>query len=355
MTGPRVAIGAPVYGQARHIRSALVSILGQTETDFALLVLDDCSPDDTLAVAREVAQSDDRVVLERNQRRLGMLANTRRAWERSRILFPEAEFWALASDHDLWEPRWLECLLAALEGQAGAVLAYPLTERIDEHGDPVPGVRSWRCQTTGVANATERLRRAYRCMVAGDMVYGLFRVEALRRVGHYRSVLVPDRLLLAELALQGEFVQVPELLWRRRYSGLAELERQRHAFWPDGDVPKHAGLPWWLQHAGLVALERALLGRRGSRWNGAKLAWALLREGARLRAVRRAQSVRLRVGALLERPTMAAMELPRFRAAVRDRRLPLPPDTHDVLNHLLSEWAANERGGSTARRARPPS
>lgn len=345
MSGPRVAIAAPVYGQARHVAAALGSILAQTERDLALLVLDDCSPDQTLAIARELATSDERVVVERNPRRLGTLGNTRRAWERAQELFPAAQFWALASDHDHWDPRWLELLLSAIERRPGAVLAYPLTQRIDELGEPVDGVRTWRCETVGVSDPLQRLRRSYRCMVAGDMIYGLFRVEALRRVGHYRSVLVPDRLLLAELAVQGEFLQVPELLWRRRYAGLADLERQRRAFWPDGAAPAHSRLPWWLQHVGLVAWERAVLGRSGSRRDGRALAWALLREGVRLRAVRRAQSVRRRLGALLEGPTRAALGMRAFRAAVRGRRLPVPPDTQEVLERLLAERGMREKCG----------
>jgi glycosyltransferase involved in cell wall biosynthesis len=355
MNSPQVAIAAPVYGQARHLRAALGSILAQTERDLSLLVLDDCSPDETFSIARELARSDDRVVVERNPRKLGMLDNTRRAWARAQELYPGARFWALASDHDLWDDRWLERLLAALQQNASAVLAYPVSERVDERSEPICGVRTWHCETVGITDPARRLRRAYRCMVAGDMVYGLFRVEALRQVGHYRSVLVPDRLLLAELALSGEFVQVPELLWRRRYTGLADLERQRRAFWPDGRAPIHARLPWWWQHAGLVAWERVVLGRRGPRRAGGALAWTLLREGARLRAVRRVQSVRRRLGAILERPARAAMGLDTFRAAVRDHRLPVPPDTQEVLDRLLTEWAKRERSGSRRPPGRIPS
>ena len=89
-------------------------------------------------------------------------------------------------------------------------------------------------------------------MMAGDMVYGLLRPDALERCGVFRPVLLPDRLLLAELAVEGEFRQVPELLWRRRMSGVSDAASQRRSFFPDG-APAHARLPWWLQHAGAMA------------------------------------------------------------------------------------------------------
>src|SRR3712207_7005110 len=70
---------------------------------------------------------------------------------------------------------------------------FPYTTLFRSEGAELPGVRPWRCDTTGVADPHARLRRAYRRMVAGDMIYGLFRVAALRRVPFYLPVLVPDR------------------------------------------------------------------------------------------------------------------------------------------------------------------
>jgi hypothetical protein len=149
-------------------------------------------------------------------------------------------------------------------------------------------------------------------------------------------VLVPDRLLLSELALLGEFVQVPRVLWERRFVGLADLARQKRAFWPDG-APASTWAPWWVTHAALVGWERGVLGRRGSRAAGARLALELLLAGARLRLRRRAQRVRLRVGGALEGPVRAACGLRPVRAVIRRRALPVPADTQLVLERLLAE------------------
>ncbi len=324
---PRAVFAAPLFNHAEHVEAALRSVLDQTERDLALVLVDDGSTDGTLEVARRLAAADDRVTLLRNPKRLGMLHNTRRAWRAARELHPGAAFWALASDHDRWAPEWLATLMAALDTDPEAVLACPLTRRIGGDGAPLPGIRSRRCSTAGDPDPASRLRTAYRCMVAGDMIYGLFRVSALERVPFYRPVLVPDRLLLAELTRLGTFVQVPELLWERRYAGLADLERQRRAFWPDGAPASARRLPWWVVHAGVIA-------REGDR----ALARDLLREGARLRLRRRAQRARLRAGARLEAPARAALRAsPAFRRAVADGRVPVPPDTRDVLRRLLDE------------------
>jgi glycosyltransferase involved in cell wall biosynthesis len=297
---PRVIIGVPVYGKAGYLESAVRSLLAQTFADFRLYLIDDRSPDDSAAIARRLAAEDPRVEVHVNAERLGMLGNTRRAFELPRARHPEAEFWALGSDHDLWHPEFLARLVARLDAHPEAVLAYPLPERIDEHGVPYPGAKTPRAfHTLGAADPLARMGAAFRGMSAGNMIYGLFRAAALDRVGTYRPVLVPDRLMLSELALRGAFVVEPEVLWQRRFRGLAELDRQRRAFFLD-DVPRYATLPWWAQHAGALALAYGVqgagsdlgIGRRGGLELSARYLWLSLEHRARRRRIRAARRIR---------------------------------------------------------------
>jgi glycosyltransferase involved in cell wall biosynthesis len=322
MPAPRVVIAAPVYGQAEHLRAALASLLAQTYRDFALVLVDDASPDDTVAVARAVAAGDPRVEIHVNERRLGMLANTNRAWAISRERFPGAEYWALASDHDLWAPTWLERLVETLDARPEAVLAYPRTRRIDEQGREVSG--PWRFDTAGVGDPRGRLRRSLRRMVSGDMIYGLFRASALDRTGFYRDVLAPDRLLLAEVALEGEFLQVPDVLWSRRFGGAGSLSRQRRVFWPDGGAPPSTYAPWVVTHA----LE---YGRR----HGTRAAVTdFLPSSAAFQL--RSRAVRAR-NAVLVPPVRAAVRSPAGRRVVRSGVLPALRETREVLERLSEE------------------
>jgi len=271
---PRVVIGAPLYGRATYLQEAADSILAQTYRDLALLLIDDRSDDDTLALAQQLAEQDARVHLFVNDERLGMLGNTNKALALARERFPQAEFWALGSDHDVWHPRWLEALVALLERHPEAVAAYPQTQRIDEHGRPYDRQPPWRSDTMAIGPRRRRMHQAFSGMAAGDMVYSLFRMRALPDA-FYRPVLVPDRLLLTELSLRGPFVQAPEVLWKRRFRGLAELDRQRSAFFLDAPPPRYTRLPWWLQHAGALAWAHAVRGEGRpaiGRREGARLA-----------------------------------------------------------------------------------
>src|SRR5690242_13375795 len=247
-SSPRVVIGAILFNHASEFREALESILAQTYADFALVLVDDGSTDETPAIAREYEALDARVSYHVNPQRLGMVANSVRAFELAREKYPDAEYFAWASDHDLWHPRWLQQLVEALDANPDVVLAYPLNRRIGAQGEVLKR-RPWAFDTFGVTNRWVRMRRSIRNMSAGNMVYGLYRINALERAGVYRHVLVPDRLLFTELALYGQFRQVPQVLWFRRWYGrIFSLGRQRTSFFPGGR-PLYAYFPWWISHA----------------------------------------------------------------------------------------------------------
>jgi hypothetical protein len=78
-------------------------------------------------------------------------------------------------------------------------------------------------------------------------------VSALEQAGPFPYVIGPDRLLLAHLAVLGEFRQVPEVLWYRRFAERVTSRRQRRSFFPGRRPPWHAYVPWWLVHGAILA------------------------------------------------------------------------------------------------------
>ena len=282
---PRTVIGVPLYGDGRHLSEAIESLLAQPSERVAIVLVDDGLSYPAREMLLDLVAGDGRVTYERNVVRLGLLGNWRRVFARAGELYPRAEFFAWASDHDVWHPDWLNRLLAAHDSRRNAVLTYPRNWDIDDDGAVVR--HPWAFDTSAAHGALERLLVTNSHMSAGNMVYGLFRREALQRAGVYRRLLLPDRMLMLELAVQGHLIQVPEILWYRRRlaSGprgrKAVLHRQRATLFMQ-DAPWHSHLPWWLTHAMRVSRLRAASPDRLTRSDAFIAARAVIEQGRRI-------------------------------------------------------------------------
>ena len=245
---PLVGIGVTLRNRAEYMTEAIDSLLAQSYRHFELVLVDDGSTDGTEAIARAYEQRDPRVRYIRFAERRGMVAAWRSAFEQASA--GGASYFAWGSDHDRWHPRWLETLVGTLEQYPDVLLAYPLTQRMDPSGAPL-AKPARQFETFGIADRAARWALFNRSdsVAAGDMVYGLMRVAAVRDVGIFREVLCPDRLLLAELTLRGQIRQVPEVLWYRRQFAAGSIERQRSTLFAPGTRPPLTFTPAWYMHA----------------------------------------------------------------------------------------------------------
>jgi hypothetical protein len=245
---PVVGIGMTLRNRDGYLTEAIDSLLAQSYRNFELVMIDDGSTDGTEAIARAYEQRDPRVRYVRFPDRRGMVAAWRSAFEQATAR--GARYFAWASDHDRWHPRWLETLVATLQQYPDVVLAYPLTERIDPAG-ALLAKPARQFETFGLRDrdARWRLFNGSDAVAAGDMVYGLMQVPAVRAAGTFREVLCPDRLLLAELTLRGQIRQVPEVLWYRRQFTEGSVERQRSTLFAPGTPPPSRFTPPWYMHA----------------------------------------------------------------------------------------------------------
>ena len=114
------AILMSTYNGERFLREQLDSILGQTETNWQLLVRDDGSGDGTLAILKEYvnAHSDRIALLEDGKRNLGAKAS----FEQLMLHAPEAEYYMFADQDDVWLPNKVadtKAAMQALESRQG--------------------------------------------------------------------------------------------------------------------------------------------------------------------------------------------------------------------------------------------
>src|ERR1700687_5683815 len=102
MKRPTISFVIPCYKLAHFLNECVDSILGQTYADYEILIMDDCSPDNTSEVANSF--HDPRVKCIRNNDNLGHLRNYNKGIRLSRGRY----IWLVSADDRLRHSYALE-------------------------------------------------------------------------------------------------------------------------------------------------------------------------------------------------------------------------------------------------------
>ena len=99
---PAVSILITTFNRSRLLRRAIQSVLMQTFRDFEIVVIDDCSSDDTAAVAASIA--DPRIRYFRNETNVGSIHGDRVHVRRFINELMRGKYFAYLCDDDYWLP-----------------------------------------------------------------------------------------------------------------------------------------------------------------------------------------------------------------------------------------------------------
>ena len=127
-----ISIVLPVYNGAKYLRESIDSVLAQTYTNWELLIVDDCSKDETPEIAREYAQKDSRIHYYRNEQNLRLPRNLNKGFSLTR-----GSYLTWTSDDNRYHPTALERMHAALEAAPAAQFVFASCRIIDGEGKPV--------------------------------------------------------------------------------------------------------------------------------------------------------------------------------------------------------------------------
>ena len=79
MSSPAVSVLMTCYNRQKFIEEAISSVLDSDFLDFELIISDDGSTDESLAIAGRYAETDKRVIVSRNSQNLGDYPNRNKA------------------------------------------------------------------------------------------------------------------------------------------------------------------------------------------------------------------------------------------------------------------------------------
>lgn len=125
---PCVTVVMPAYNAERYIETAIRSVMGQTFTDWELIVIDDGSKDTTVKIVEQLAREDGRITSLRNEVNMGVAKTRNRG-----MALASGEFVALLDSDDVWHPEKLEKQVA-LAKETGADVVYCSYALVDENG-----------------------------------------------------------------------------------------------------------------------------------------------------------------------------------------------------------------------------
>jgi glycosyltransferase involved in cell wall biosynthesis len=206
-----VDIAVPCYQYGRYLRQCVESVLAQGLPELRILIIDNASTDDSVAIARQLAAEDARIEVVTRPVNLGPHASFNAGVDWAR-----ADYFMVLCADDLLTPGALQRAVAVMERHPEVSFAYGTdVHRGDEAGlsaaaaDAAPhGADAPWTLATGRQFIEDRCRNPER-YIAHGMV--LVRTAAQKQAGHYRPQLPhsDDFEMLLRLARLGGVASTP--------------------------------------------------------------------------------------------------------------------------------------------------
>lgn len=208
MASPLVSILVTVYNRDRFLKDCLSSILASKFHDFEVVIVDDCSTDNSVNIARQFASLDSRVRFFQNSENVGQFANRNKAAE-----YANGSLLKYLDSDDLIYPDSLGIMVEAIRSSQGA--ASSLSFPTPDPDKPFPFVLS-----PNECYQQEFLGRG--CLSVGPSASIIDR-EAFLKIGGFRNVGVASDLDLwyRLSARHNTAFHQPGLVWWRKHEAQA--------------------------------------------------------------------------------------------------------------------------------------
>ncbi len=248
---PKISIVVPSYNHARFIPQCVESVLAQTMSDWEMIVVDDRSTDDSMAVWQSYA--DPRIKIFQNEQNLGTYGNQNRG-----VALASSDLIAILNSDDFWEPTKLELQLKALEKHPNAAFCYthgwlapddnPTERKRDQHEDwPLEEEQEllpWLLQANRALASSVIFRKPFAAFDS-DRRYSGDWLSLFKASIHQASVFVPDKLTYWRIHASNTFslakgATAEEIEMRREM--LAQSSRWLGGRWDKGQVERGLGV-----------------------------------------------------------------------------------------------------------------
>ena len=223
MTSPKVSVCIDSFNYGRFLPEAIESVLEQSWQDFELIISDDCSTDDSVAIAQSYAQKDSRIVVEVAPANRGMVKNRNACLALTRGDYVK---WLHADDF-LCSRDTLARMVAVLEANRAVSLVASARRIVNEQSESID---IWSCfnQERAIAGTTVISRCLFeqRNLIGGPSAV-MFRRALAGRGFDEAFFVMADLEMWFHLLEQGCFAYIREPLCALRTHGRQQTEKDR--------------------------------------------------------------------------------------------------------------------------------
>jgi glycosyltransferase involved in cell wall biosynthesis len=215
---PLVSVALPVFNEERYIAETLTSVLQQDYTNLEVIILDNCSTDDTGKICRAFAEQDHRIRYHCHEKNIGVGPNHISSFNIAR-----GKYFMWAAGHDRWSENFISQSVRSLEKFQSATIAFGTPKWIDCNGEPIKKYSGWY-DTRGLNSLARFLMVFWGSM---NPILGLFRRESMPADISDYNFAGADLVILGELSLKGEFIHASNTSYYRRQNRPAETHIER--------------------------------------------------------------------------------------------------------------------------------
>jgi len=200
-----VSVIIPCYNYARYLRGCVRSVLDQPGVDVRVLVIDDCSKDETPQVGAALAGEDSRVEFRRHETNKGHIATYNEG-----IAWASDDYLLLLSADDLATTGALTRAAAVMDANPNVVMTHGKFFRLPGDSQPLPftAPHQYKRDISTGRDFFEHLCRAGENLVSTPTV--IVRTEIQKHVGGYNANLphAGDLEMWLRFALHGDVAAI---------------------------------------------------------------------------------------------------------------------------------------------------
>lgn len=225
LNSPAISVLIPTYNYARYLPEAIESVLSQDFKDFELIIVDDCSKDNTAEVLSAYAAKDSRIQFSINQNNLGIVGNWNHCMNMARADYIKFLF----GDDKLCDPAALRKMHEMFSKYSGVTLAACARMILDENSTAVD---VWRTLPAGCHDGRKVIQKIL--MSNGKNFVGepsavMFRKSDLDRDFDPRFLQMMDIDMWFKLLEKGNLAYTTESLCAFRFHSQQQTARNSNS------------------------------------------------------------------------------------------------------------------------------